>query len=85
MLFRNLINSVTGRVEKVAQVTAQQFSNAACVAFINIAAKPICIVTLAEFDFRYSRRVKLGYSDMDRANMVLKGIVGKRLTYRQAY
>ena len=40
---------------------------------------------LAEFDFRYSHRVKLGFSDMDRANMVLKGIVGKRLTYRQSY
>lgn len=40
---------------------------------------------LAEFDFRYSHRVKLGFSDMDRANQVLKGIVGKRLTYRQAY
>lgn len=39
---------------------------------------------LAEFDFRYSHRVKLGYSDMDRANQVLKGIVGKRLTYRCA-
>ncbi|MEP6827939.1 MAG: IS1595 family transposase [Aestuariivirga sp.] len=40
---------------------------------------------LAEFDFRYSHRVKLGYSDMERANMVLKGIVGKRLMYRQSY
>ena len=39
---------------------------------------------LAEFDFRYSHRVKLGYSDMDRANALLKGIVGKRLTYRRA-
>ncbi len=39
---------------------------------------------LAEFDFRYSHRVKLGFSDMDRANALLKGIVGKRLTYRRA-
>jgi len=38
---------------------------------------------LAEFDFRYSHRVKLGYSDMDRMVMALKGIVGKRLTYRR--
>lgn len=38
---------------------------------------------LAEFDFRYSHRVKLGFSDMDRANALLKGIVGKRLTYRR--
>jgi hypothetical protein len=37
---------------------------------------------LAEFDFRYSHRVKLGYSDEARADQALKGIVGKRLTYR---
>jgi len=37
---------------------------------------------LAEFDFRYSYRVKLGYSDIDRAKIALKGIEGKRLTYR---
>ena len=37
---------------------------------------------LAEFDFRYSFRVALGYNDSDRADNQLKGIVGKRLTYR---
>ena len=37
---------------------------------------------LAEFDFRYSYRVKLGYSDTDRAEIALKSIQGKRLTYR---
>lgn len=37
---------------------------------------------LVEFDFRYSYRVKLGYSDTDRARIALKGIGGKRLTYR---
>jgi hypothetical protein len=37
---------------------------------------------LAEFDFRYSNRVKLGYNDVARADRALKGIVGKRLTYR---
>jgi transposase-like protein len=36
---------------------------------------------LAEFEFRYNNRVALGYNDADRANMLLKGIVGKRLTY----
>jgi len=36
---------------------------------------------LAEFDFRYSNRVALGYNDADRADTMLKGIVGKRLTY----
>jgi len=36
---------------------------------------------LAEFDFRYSNRVALGYNDSDRADVLLKGIVGKRLKY----
>ena len=36
---------------------------------------------LAEFDFRYSNRVKLGVDDTARAGRALKGIVGKRLTY----
>jgi uncharacterized protein (DUF779 family) len=36
----------------------------------------------AEFDFRYSHRVAVGYSDQDRAAKALKGMVGKRLTYR---
>lgn len=39
---------------------------------------------LAEFDFRYSNRVALGYNDADRADTLLKGIVGKRLTYQRA-
>lgn len=38
---------------------------------------------LAEFDFRYSNRVRLSVDDTQRANRALKGIVGKRLTYRQ--
>lgn len=37
---------------------------------------------LAEFDFRYSNRVALGINDAARAEAVLAGIVGKRLTYR---
>ncbi|WP_370178543.1 IS1595 family transposase [Alteriqipengyuania sp.] len=39
---------------------------------------------LAEFEFRYNNREKLGCNDNDRASMALKGIVGKRLTYRWA-
>jgi hypothetical protein len=39
---------------------------------------------LAEFDFRYSHRVKVGYNDTERTRMALKGVVGKRLTYRAA-
>jgi transposase-like protein len=38
---------------------------------------------LAEFDFRYSNRAKLGVTDGERAARALKGIRGKRLTYRQ--
>jgi len=37
---------------------------------------------LAEFDFRYSNRVRLGVNDVARADRALKGIVGKRLTYQ---
>jgi transposase-like protein len=37
---------------------------------------------LAEFDFRYNNRVALGVNDLARADNALKGIVGKRLTYR---
>ncbi|MEN3228315.1 IS1595 family transposase [Methylorubrum rhodesianum] len=39
---------------------------------------------LAEFDFRYNNRVKLGVGDVERAGRALKGAVGKRLTYRQS-
>jgi transposase-like protein len=38
---------------------------------------------LAEFDFRYSNRAKLGVSDAERAAKAVKGIEGKRLTYRR--
>ena len=37
---------------------------------------------LAEFDFRYSNRVALGYNDSDRADALLQGVTGKRLTYQ---
>ena len=37
---------------------------------------------LAEFDFRYNNRVALGVNDGERAEQALRGIVGKRLTYR---
>jgi transposase-like protein len=36
----------------------------------------------AEFDFRYSNRVAIGVDDAERAHMALKGVVGRRLTYR---
>ena len=38
---------------------------------------------LAEFDFRYSNRIALGVNDAARAAKALKGIEGKRLTYRR--
>jgi hypothetical protein len=37
---------------------------------------------LAEFDFRYNNRVAVGVHDASRADEALRGIVGKRLTYR---
>jgi len=37
---------------------------------------------LAEFEFRYSHREGTGCNDEDRANRMLSGIVGKRLTYQ---
>jgi len=39
---------------------------------------------LAEFDFRYNHRVKLGFNDGERAVLAVKSAAGKRLTYRQA-
>ena len=39
---------------------------------------------LAEFDFRYNNRIRLGADDAVRADRALAGIVGKRLTYRTA-
>ena len=38
---------------------------------------------LAEFDFRYNNRVRLGFDDKERAVKTVKGAKGKRLTYRQ--
>ena len=38
---------------------------------------------LAEFDFRYNRRKALGVEDAERAEDLLRGAVGKRLTYRR--
>lgn len=38
---------------------------------------------LAEFDFRYNNRARLGVDDAERAASALRGVVGKRLTYQQ--
>jgi transposase-like protein len=37
---------------------------------------------LAEFDFRYNERIALGVNDSERAEKVLRGTVGKRMTYQ---
>ena len=39
---------------------------------------------LAEFDFRYNQRSALGVSDEMRADNLVRGIIGKRLTYRDS-
>ena len=40
---------------------------------------------LAEFDFRYSNRAKLGVDDAARTERAVLGAVGKRLTYRTTH
>jgi len=40
---------------------------------------------LAEFDHRYSYRIKLGHDDQARTDKALAGIKGKRLMYRRDY
>lgn len=39
---------------------------------------------LAEFDFRYNNRIALGVGDEARTDEAIRGVVGKRLTYRTA-
>ena len=39
---------------------------------------------LGEFDFRYNERSALGVEDEARADRLIRGIVGKRLTYRDS-
>jgi transposase-like protein len=39
---------------------------------------------LAEFDFRYNERQSLGVNDEARADKLVRGIVGKRLTYKDS-
>lgn len=39
---------------------------------------------LAEFDYRYNERAALGVDDGVRADRLIRGIVGKRLTYRDS-
>jgi len=39
---------------------------------------------LAEFDFRYNNRTALGIDDPARADILIGGIVGRRLTYRDS-
>ena len=40
---------------------------------------------VSEFDFRYNNRTALGVTDKQRADNALKGISGKRLTYRRTH
>lgn len=36
---------------------------------------------LAEYDFRYTNRSATGIEDAERADLILRGVIGKRLTY----
>jgi transposase-like protein len=40
---------------------------------------------VAEYNFRYSNRVALGINDHQRAELLLRGVVGKRLTYETTH
>ncbi len=40
---------------------------------------------LAEFDFRYNERAKLDVNDADRAKRAVRGVVGKRVTYKKPH
>jgi hypothetical protein len=40
---------------------------------------------LAEFDFRYSNREANGVNDAARADILLAGVVGRRLTYQRTH
>jgi hypothetical protein len=40
---------------------------------------------LAEYDFRYNERTALGVADAERTAKVVRGTVGKRLTYQDTY
>jgi len=40
---------------------------------------------LAEFDFRYNHRTRLGFTDAQRTAAMIAGVVGKRLTYQQPH
>ena len=49
----------------------------------SIAVRITFTATLAEFDFRYHHCQKLGFDDAMCTEELLKGIGGKRLTYRR--
>lgn len=40
---------------------------------------------LAEYDFRYNHRAALGFDDSARADKLLRGVIGKRLTYETTH
>jgi hypothetical protein len=40
---------------------------------------------LAEYEFRYNHRIANGVDDRQREDLGLKGIVGRRITYRRPY
>ena len=46
------------------------------------APRSICTAKVVEFNFSYSKRMALVHNDADRADVLLKGIIGKRLTYQ---
>jgi hypothetical protein len=64
--------------------TTSRSSSAASMVAISTSARPTCIGTLPSSIFRYNNRIGLGIGDIERADRALKGVKGKRLTYRTA-
>ncbi len=65
--------------EKLLEI--QQKLNDKAVKHMNLYVSSYLPEDLAEYDFRFNHRVKLGYNDGDRAALAVKGAAGKRLTY----
>jgi hypothetical protein len=59
-----------------------QFSSAASMACTHHVSEAHLKRYLAEFDFRHNNRMSLGVTDGERTENALRGIEGKRLTYR---
>ena len=77
MIYSLPTNALSLRVYSFYRIV-EQFCDTYVVEFLKLQL----IEYLNEFDFRYNNRSRLGIEDEQRTANALKGIVGKRLTYR---